>query len=449
MSRITRSLVLASTLSILACADSPASPDPDVPGPPARDLTWLEAHAVPFRTAEPGGDRSDLLPLKEIIGDARVVALGEGTHGTREFFQMKHRVLEFLVEEMGFTHFGIEATWGESNHVDRYVHTGQGDPPVLLSNLYFWTWNTRSVLDMILWMREHNQRAAGGDISFFGFDMQFSREAMRDVEAFVTRVDVDAITPVGVGYYCWSIWEGVRRYATVGDSIQADCRAGVESVHALLAERRDEYEAAAPAGEYAHALRAARIVVQHEHLASRRWADAQQPAPRDRYMAENVQWLLEEAGPDARIVLWAHNAHVMDRRPWMGSFLRDAYGDDMVVVGFSFYQGSFNAVTMAGGEVTGPLTSHSSAAPLAGSYEHYFGQLGLPRFLVDLRPLRHDPPPSATWLRGPLPVRMIGAAYDASRPEQYYFDSPLPREFDAWIHFQYTQASHLLPFVSD
>ena len=77
------------------------------------DIRALQQAAVPFRTAEAGGDYSDLAPLKQIVGNARIVSLGEGTHGTREFFQMKHRILEYLVKEMGFTMFAIEATWAE------------------------------------------------------------------------------------------------------------------------------------------------------------------------------------------------------------------------------------------------------------------------------------------------------------------------------------------------
>jgi len=85
----------------------------------------------------PADNLDDLEPLRSLVGDARIVSLGEATHGTREFFLMKHRILRFLVERMGFTAFAIEATWPEANRLDRYVRTGDGDPAVLLSGLYF------------------------------------------------------------------------------------------------------------------------------------------------------------------------------------------------------------------------------------------------------------------------------------------------------------------------
>ena len=159
----------------LAACDDPV--DPDAQGP---DLTWLEQNAVPLATTEPGGPYTDLAPLKEMVGTARIVGLGEQTHGTREFFRFKHRALEYLVKEMGFNTFAIEAPWAEANRVNHYVHTGQGDPEGLLSHLRYWTWNTAEVLELIKWMRQHNQNPGGAPrVSFLAFDVQNARVAMR------------------------------------------------------------------------------------------------------------------------------------------------------------------------------------------------------------------------------------------------------------------------------
>src|SRR5262245_16373273 len=91
--------------------------------PEVRD--WIGEHAVPLKGVEAGIGYEDLAPLRELIGNARVVGLGEATHGTREFFQLKHRLFEFLVSELGFTLFLIEAGFGESLAVNRYVLTGE------------------------------------------------------------------------------------------------------------------------------------------------------------------------------------------------------------------------------------------------------------------------------------------------------------------------------------
>ena len=105
-------------------------------------ISWLRRHAIRLTTVEAGRGAADLQPLKPVIGRARIVALGEATHGTREFFQLKHRLLEFLVTEMGFTTFAIEANWPESLAVNDYVLHGRDDAARSLAGLRLWTWNT-------------------------------------------------------------------------------------------------------------------------------------------------------------------------------------------------------------------------------------------------------------------------------------------------------------------
>lgn len=151
-------------------------------------VDWIRAHAVPLQTPEAGHGFRDMQPLKQVVGNARIVALGEATHGTHEFFQFKHRMLEFLATEMGFTIFSIEANMPEAYRLNDYVLNGNGNPAQLLKGMYFWTWDTQEVLDMIRWMREFN-RYGKGRIEFTGFDMQFPDVAMGTVRDFVSKND--------------------------------------------------------------------------------------------------------------------------------------------------------------------------------------------------------------------------------------------------------------------
>jgi len=151
-------------------------------------IEWIAAHAVRLKTPEAGHGFADMEPLKKIIGDARIVSFGEATHGTREFFQLKHRMLEFLATEMGFTIFSIEANMPEAYRLNDFVLNGNGDPAKLIKGMYFWTWNTQEVLDMVLWMREFN-KSGKGRVQFTGFDMQTPNVAMDIVRDFVARCD--------------------------------------------------------------------------------------------------------------------------------------------------------------------------------------------------------------------------------------------------------------------
>ena len=203
--RLQRRAPLAAPLLLLlpACGqDSPTSATPappavSAPPPPAETpgtvpvpaevSAWLDANVHPLEGSHLSLPHDDLEFLRDLVGDARIVALGEGTHGTRDFFEMKAPILRFLVEEMGFDTFAIEAPWSEARVLDRYVRTGVGDPGRLLLNLHLWPWNTESVLEMIEWMRAHNE--AGGDIGFHGFDMQFPGSSLRHVRTYIRRVD--------------------------------------------------------------------------------------------------------------------------------------------------------------------------------------------------------------------------------------------------------------------
>src|ERR1043165_3174981 len=166
MRRTVAILLVICCLIGLACGQSAQPSRPDKPV-----VDWITANAVRLKTTEAGNGFADMQPLKKIIGNARIVSLGEATHGTREFFQLKHRILEFLASEMGFTIFSIEANMPEAYRLNDYVLNGTGDPAKLLKGMYFWTWDTQEVLEMIHWMREFN-KSGKGRVQFTGFDMQ-------------------------------------------------------------------------------------------------------------------------------------------------------------------------------------------------------------------------------------------------------------------------------------
>jgi len=408
---------------------------------PAVASVWLRERVIPITTADPTASLDELEPLRALVADAGIVALGEATHGTREFFRMKHRLLRFLVERMGFDAFAIEATWPEANRLDHYVRTGDGDPEVLLSGLYFWTWNTEEVLDMIHWMRAHN--AAGGNVGFHGFDMQYPGMAIDNVRQFLDTVDPAGAQSITAGFACVQPYVNDARgrrttgYADQTGQYRLDCLHSLMAVHDTIAGRRAGYEGASSPAGYARALQSARLVVQWEEVMSNRRS-------RDAAMAENTMWLLDQLGPDARLVLWAHNFHVGLSTNAMGFPLRTQLGADYVPVGFSFSQGSFTAVTVGNSSQLG-LTTHAVNELVPLSYEHFFSAAGQSPWLLDLRagPVSAD---SAGWLTGPRYFRFIGCCYDPDLPGSHWLTARLPDLFDLVIHFDSTAPSRLLPF---
>jgi len=176
-----------------------------------RDLC---AHVLPFRSVLAGNGFDDLTGLDRLIGDARIVALGEASHGTAEFFQMKHRLLEYLVERKGFTVFAIEGNWPEALVADRFIKTGEGDAGAALAAMYFWTWQTEELSALLHWMRHYNAtRGERPILSFAGFDMQVPNVAMKRVIDFLDRTssaDRDAVR---------ALYDGIEKLDKWGSEI--------------------------------------------------------------------------------------------------------------------------------------------------------------------------------------------------------------------------------------
>lgn len=119
--------------------------------------SWLQDNAIPIRHLEAGNGFTDLQPLKRLFEDARIVGLGEATHGTREFFQLKHRLLEFLVMEMGFTGLAIEASYAACQPINDYVLHSKADRAAVLTGQHYVVWDTEEFSAMLDWIRTYNQ----------------------------------------------------------------------------------------------------------------------------------------------------------------------------------------------------------------------------------------------------------------------------------------------------
>lgn len=403
---------LAVAIDGVPCAQTP----PRVFAANDEQVAWLAATAHPFATDDPAHDNSDLAFLRDLVGPARLVALGESTHGTREFFRLKHRLVRCLVEELGFTMFAIEASMPEAELLNRYVLTGEGDPAALIAGMYFWTWRTEEVLDLVRWMRRHNEQ--GGHIEFHGFDMQFPGLAMRAVQDLVQAHVPDLVGDVAANY---AELRGLARAAATGGNGFAELperlRTDLNTLRPRLVERRTALAAAAGDSTVDWALHCARLVEQYAEMC------AGDGATRDRCMAENVDWLLDRAGPGARLALWAHNGHVSrvgyGMGEAMGTHLARRHGADLVTCGLLFGAGTYTAWHKKSN-----LGAYGTSPAAPGSVEWACGRTGLPRLALDLRRAERSSPASG-WVWEPADMRSIGAmamdhAFSGGVPGEHY-----------------------------
>ena len=398
--------------------------------PSEEQIAWVRDNAIPFSTDDPAAPNDELAPFKDLVGDARIVALGDGTHGTREFFRMKHRIVEFLASEMGFTVFAIEANMPEARRVNDYVLRGEGDPRETLAGLYFWTWNTEEVLAMIEWMREYNASGAGR-IEFWGFDLQYPSVALDDVMSFIEKAE-----PA----YLDSLSNEMNRIDEAHHAAIANREESTEhyerwhqaAVRVLdhLEAGRDRYLESHDAIDVDWAIQNARIACQGAAIR------LEGERSRDGSMADNVDWILEHTPPGTKIVLWAHNGHV-SRGPTyepMGAVLSERHGDDQRIFGFAFHEGEYTAVGSDG------LGTYGTSPSEPGSVEWVLHKSGIPRFVLGLRGASDESPDSG-WLTEEHGFRSIGAV----AVEFAFWPAVVTDMFDALIYFDESHPSRTLP----
>lgn len=419
---------------------------PLVAAPGRAELAWLQAHATPLIRVDPGSagaGADDLTALDTLIGPARIVALGESTHGTSEFFRLKHRVLEHLVRERGVRLFAIEANTFSAERVNAWVQGGPGTVGDAMRGM-FQVWNTTEMAALLEWLRTWNGEHPASVVRFVGYDMQDHQTPIDTLRAFLSRREPALLPRLEE---LTREYRAQRYYGTpqVPDTTRARWHAQAESLWAAVSGRRTEWLGAS--GTVAESL-ATEWAVQSANLfrQAARFNVGLNSPERDSLMAANLAWAFRTLAPAGRAVVWAHDVHVShggDARQsfnagaQMGAYLRRWFGEDYQAYSLLTALGSYSATR--GFSDWRRLDAAAFPAP-AGSLEAALHRLGRPAgavgWIVNLRAARTDP--AAGWLNRPRPIRSIGyAAYD------YGFDltAVLPLEFDGVLFVDQTTPS--------
>ncbi|HTX36627.1 MAG TPA: erythromycin esterase family protein [Bryobacteraceae bacterium] len=396
----------------------------------------LTRRAAPLNGME--GD-TGLDSFGRAVGDARIVALGEATHGTSEFYRLNQRLFEYLVRQKGFTVLAIEANWPESLAVNRYIQTGEGDPRKVLAGMNFWTWYTEEMLDLIEWMRAYNQSPGKhATLTFTSFDMQFGHEAADKAVDYLKEYAPDLA--------------GVAR-AVYGEAYDIEAHRGAlydaraEGVAAQLASVAHEFdtrhrELTEASGEekWRDARQAAAVV---QEACTLRIA-GRGPGYRDEAMAGNAEWIAGEAFPREKIVLWAHNAHVRTQGDpkSMGTFLRERFGRQLYVVGYAFRRGGLRAKGPEGGTAADVKVFDAPPSP-EGSGDAVLSGARLPLFFLDLSSV-----PAAgalgRWLAEPHLFHSVGSSWFPDDPDANLEPGVLSKQYNGLIFVEQGHAARPL-----
>ncbi|MFL6594638.1 MAG: erythromycin esterase family protein [Chthoniobacterales bacterium] len=409
--------------------------------------------------AEPlTGGVSDYDSLLALVGDARVVLLGEASHGTHEFYRERAQITKRLITERGFNAIAVEADWPDAYRINSFVQGVGSDADAVASLSGFkrfpqWMWRNADVLDFISWLREYNDgQAERNKCGYYGLDLYSLHGSIEAVLDYLKRVDPEAAQRALKHYGCFEQFGASTEaygYATAF-GMRSDCER--EVVNELVALRRKAMDYLHRDGQVAadayFCAEQNALVVRNaeEYYRNMFQRGAASWNLRDSHMMESLRALEKHLsstrGRAAKIVVWAHNSHLGDARAtemgergeWnLGQLARDHFKRDVVLIGFTTHTGTVTAAS----DWDAPAERKQIRPSMRDSYERVFHEADCPRFFLNLR----DGGDTSAALRAERLERAIGVIY---RPESerasHYFNARLPDQFDAVLHFDYTSA---------
>jgi len=441
--------------------------EPAVDAVPAFERLWPRRPAVSARApsatdlireaAEPLSEPDDPAfgVMFDSFANARVVLLGEATHGTSEFYRARAQITRRLVERHGFNIVAVEADWPDAARVDRYVrhktvHVGSGPA---FRRFPQWMWRNVEVANFVDWLRAHNAALhPSKHVGFFGLDIYNMNASIATVIEYLDRFDPQAAAVARKRYGCLTPWQ--RDPATYGHAAlttgYAKCERPVLLALRDLLDKQLQYEAQ-DRDSFLDAAQNARLVASAErYYRAMYYGTAASWNLRDQHMFDTLIHLMDWRGSNAKAVVWAHNSHIGNAAATdmgqardeinIGQLCREEFGGDAALLGF----GTDRGTVAAADDWDGPMKVKTVRPAHPESYERLCRDAGIRRFLLDLREGQHEELRSAL-MRARL-QRAIGVIY---RPEtelaSHYFDAHLPKQFDGYIWFEQTRAIRPLP----
>jgi len=397
----------------------------------------------------PSIDTVDLSSLMQRIGDARLVLLGEATHGTAEFYEMRARITRELIEHKGFRFVAVEADWPDAAQIDHFVRGTRSEPTdeATFARFPTWMWANRQVLEFVKWLRDYNRKFASANdaVGFYGLDLYSMYSSINSIINYLEDIDAETAAIARHRYGCLMPW--VTDPATYGAAAltgrHRNCEQEVVDMLNQLMKKRLNY-AEQDGRRYLDAVSNARLVKNAEqyyrimYLGSRDSWNL-----RDSHMYETLKYLLDFHGPEARAVVWAHNSHIGDAAATdmgnrgeinVGHLCRQEFAEQAYLIGFGTHHGTVAAASDWGApmEIKRVRPSHPE------SYERLCHESGLNAFLLPLNDTKHR---LVKELLRPRLERAIGVIYrPETELESHYFHACLPRQFNEYIWFDETKA---------
>ncbi|KAL2761065.1 hypothetical protein ACRALDRAFT_2093636 [Sodiomyces alcalophilus JCM 7366] len=423
----------------------------------------LRAHVTPLPSAT--DTEATLARVFDSFGDCKVLLIGDGSHGTSEFYNARAALTKYMVEHHGFNIVAVEADWPDAEAVDRYVRRRPGPGPrasvqppgeaekagrdPAFMRFPTWMWRNKEVQGFVEWLRHWNadkDSKAPDSVGFYGLDLYSLLTSMHEVIRYLEHVDPDMAQVARQRYEKLMTWgEDPHEYGL--ETLVRGFKGYEEEVVSILTDllaKRIEYSSVHWNGDEFHsAEQNARLVVDAEsYYKSMYYGRNESWNLRDTHMFQTLNLLLKHRGPTAQAIVWAHNSHVGDARATsmggardelnIGQLCKETYGDHAaLLIGCGTYSGTVAAAHRWDSDMQ--VMNINPALP--GSYEDLMHATGVKNFALDLRKGRCDEELRRALMRQRL-QRFIGVIYRPDTELQsHYSKANLPEQFDGFIFF--------------
>ncbi|CAI8746916.1 erythromycin esterase family protein [Chryseobacterium sp. IT-36CA2] len=381
----------------------------------SEEKEYISKFIYPIKTFNPDEkDNSDLLILNKLIGNSKIVGLGESTHGSSEIYQMKYRMSEFLITQKNFNVFSLEANMPESFLMNQYIQEEKGNPKDILKGMYFWLWQTEETLNFVEWLKKYNENH-DSKVFFDGFDMQYATGAIDQIRKTYQENQLPEQEINDLETALKENNRGFRTYSKKSQKILSEYLV-------LIKEKSTSIKGP---DEKLRFLQNVDIIRQYIQQSFTR---------RDKFMAENVKWL-KENHLNSKVMVSAHNYHIAklnsDR---MGYWINEMYGQDFVNFGFAFYEGTYSA------SIDGKLGTYNSEKAGPKTLEYKLNSLNIPIFILDLKAIRKDGNKLGHWILDDILFRKTGSGTDKSE----FTKTNVANSFDYLIFINKSTNSKLL-----
>ncbi len=393
----------------------------------------------------------DLEKLLRRIGNSRLVLLGEASHGSAEFYDMRARISRELIEKKGFTVVAVEADWPDASHINHFIQNRSPDPLLVdapFSRFPTWMWANQSVLKFCQWLKRYNAALSDADqyVDFYGLDLYSLNSSIEAVLNYLQEVDPVTAEVARGRYACLTPWSNDPSiYGQL--MLNRQYKKCEKEVLATLRDLLKQRLAYSEAGErrFFDAEQNARLVANAErYYRTLYYAEQNSWNQRDQHMFDTLQSILKFKGAQSKVIIWEHNSHIGDARATqmsargefnLGQLVREKYRRSSYLIGF----GTDHGTVAAASEWGGPMEVKQVQPAHIDSYERLFHQVPTDNFILPLiKPKRQ------TVRRRLLAERLERAIGVVYRPESelqsHYFYASLARQFDEYIWFDETRA---------